>query len=328
MRAGLEFAHHARCMDDAPAPDDELARQVTRFLEHLRAERRAAVSTVETYGRDLWKLHRFATEQGLPLDARALDLLALRRFLAGFVGRNGSATIARKIAALRAFYRDLLRSGVIDSNAASLLRLPKVSKPLPKFLSVASMGEVVETPDRDRPNDALAARDRAMLELLYGAGARVSELCGLDLECIDLSARLARVLGKGSKERLVPFGEPCVHALERYLGLRSRLCHPRTGAHHASALFLGRHGTRLTVRQVQHLVRRYGVLGAGRPDLHPHALRHSCATHLLDAGADLRGIQELLGHESLSTTQRYTHVSVDRLLEIYARAHPLARGAR
>jgi integrase/recombinase XerC len=311
-----------------PAPIDELALQIARFLDHLRAERRAAVRTVETYGRDLWALHRFAVEQDLTLDARKLDLLALRRFLATFVGDNGAATIARKIAALRAFYRDLVRIGAIVDNPASALRLPKVSKPLPKFLSVSAMSEVVETPDRDRPDDALALRDRAILEMLYGAGVRVSELCGLDLDRIDLTARLARVLGKGSKERLVPFGEPCVRALERYLAQRSRLCHPRTGAHHPSALFLGRHGTRLTVRQVQHLVRRYGVLGAGRPDLHPHALRHSCATHLLDAGADLRGIQELLGHESLSTTQRYTHVSVDRLLEIYARAHPLARGER
>jgi integrase/recombinase XerC len=316
-------------VDPTQAPTDELALQIARFLEHLAAERRAAQRTAETYGRDLWALHRFASEQRMTLDARALDLLALRRFLATFVGKNGAATIARKIAALRAFYRDLVRKGVLEDNPAASLRLPKISKPLPKFLSVAVAAEVVETPDRERPlDDALAARDRAMLELLYAAGVRVSELCGLDLDRVDLGARLARVLGKGSKERLVPFGEPCLHALERYLGLRSRLCHPRTGAHHATALFLGRHGTRLTVRQVQHLVRRYGVLGAGRPDLHPHAMRHTCATHLLDAGADLRGIQELLGHESLSTTQRYTHVSVDRLLEIYARAHPLARGAR
>jgi integrase/recombinase XerC len=136
------------------------------------------------------------------------------------------------------------------------------------------------------------------------------------------------VLGKGSKERLVPFGEPCARALERYLALRPSLCNPRSGAQHPSALFLGRWGSRLTPRQVQNVVRRYGMLGTGRPDLHPHALRHSCATHLLDAGADLRGIQELLGHSSLSTTQRYTHVSVDRLLEIYAGAHPLARTPR
>jgi integrase/recombinase XerC len=316
-------------VDHAAVPADELAQQIVRFLERMRAERRAAPRTAETYGRDLWALHRFASEHGMPLDARALDLIALRRFLATFVGHNGAATVARKIAALRAFYRDLVRQGVRADSPAAALRLPKVSKPLPKFLSVPVAAEVVETPDRERPaDDALAARDRAMLEMLYAAGVRVSELCGLDLDRVDLGARLARVLGKGSKERLVPFGEPCLRALERYLPLRARLCHPRTGSQHARALFLGRHGTRLTVRQVQHLVRRYGVLGAGRPDLHPHALRHTCATHLLDAGADLRGIQELLGHESLSTTQRYTHVSVDRLLEVYARAHPLARGQR
>jgi integrase/recombinase XerC len=133
------------------------------------------------------------------------------------------------------------------------------------------------------------------------------------------------VLGKGSKERLVPFGEPCARALERYVQLRTRLRNPRTGSQHDCALFLGRFGNRLSTRQVQNVVRRYGSLGTGRADLHPHALRHSCATHLLDAGADLRGIQELLGHSNLSTTQRYTHVSMDRLLEVYERAHPLAR---
>jgi integrase/recombinase XerC len=313
-------------MSETAAAHDLLAQQIERFLERLRAERRAAQRTTETYGRDLRALHAFAIEQGLPLDACALDLLALRRFLATFVGKNGAATIARKVAALRAFYRDLVQRGALRENPAASLRLPKVSKPLPKFVTVADASEVVEAPAHDAARDeALAVRDRALLELLYGAGVRVSELCGLDLDRLELPSRMARVLGKGSKERLVPFGEPCARALERYLALRPTLRNPRSGAQHASALFLGRWGSRLTPRQVQNLVRRYGMLGTGRPDLHPHALRHSCATHLLDAGADLRGIQELLGHSSLSTTQRYTHVSVDRLLEIYAGAHPLAR---
>jgi integrase/recombinase XerC len=307
-------------------PADPLATQIRRFLVDLAGVRRAAERTVQTYGRDLWVLHRFARESALPLDARALDLLSLRRFLATFAGDNSAATIARKVAALRAFYRDLQRRGEVAGNPARSLRLPKVQKPLPRPLSVEDMCEVVEVADRGRGDDVLRVRDRAMLELLYGAGLRVSELVGLDLANVELEQKSARVLGKGSKERIVPFGEPCAQALARYLRVRSELRNPRTGARDEAAMFLSRLGRRLTARQVQYLVRRYGMSGAGRPDVHPHALRHSCATHLLDAGADLRGIQELLGHSSLSTTQHYTQVSVDRLLEVYDRAHPLARG--
>lgn len=312
-------------MGERLAPTDPFAEQIERFLSRLTAERRAARRTVETYGRDLWALHRLAREHGWTLDGRALDLIALRRYLASFVGQNSALTIARKIAALRAFYRDMQRRGEARDNPAASLRLPKVQRALPKFLSIADAGQVMETPDRNAGSEALATRDRAMLELLYGAGVRVSELTGLNLLQLDLGERAARVLGKGNKERIVPFGEPCARALQVYLGIRPQLRHPRKGTQDSEALFLARWGQRLTVRQVQKLVHRYGLIGAGRPDLHPHALRHSCATHLLDAGADLRGIQELLGHASLSTTQRYTHVSVDRLLEVYDRAHPLAR---
>jgi integrase/recombinase XerC len=303
---------------------DELRPQIERFLTYLEVERRASRLTVSTYGRDLWTLHDFVVEQKLPLDARELDLLALRRFLASFAGGNSASTIARKMAALRAFYRHLRKLGLVDDNPATALRLPKVSRPLPKFLGTDDAGEVVEVTDATRPGLASAVRDRAMLELLYGGGLRVSELVGLNMRSVDLRERLARVLGKGGKERLVPLGGPAVQALERYLEVRGQFRNPRTKAQDPEALFLGRLGKRLGARQVQNLVRRYGALGAGRPDLHPHALRHSCATHLLDAGADLRSIQELLGHQNLSTTQRYTHVSVDRLLEVYERAHPLA----
>jgi integrase/recombinase XerC len=303
--------------------EDAFALQIEGFLSRLGGERRAAARTVETYGRDLWALRRFASTQGWALDGRGVDLIALRQYLATFAGENGAGTIARKVAALRAFFRDMQRRGERSDNPAARLRLPKVRKRLPKFLSVSEASEVVEVPDR--PDAALAARDRAMLELLYGAGLRVSELVGLDLKDVELSELSARVVGKGGKERIVPFGNPCASALELYRELRPRLCHPRTGAQDQEALFLARWGARLTVRQVQKLVRAYGMAGAGRADLHPHALRHSCATHLLDGGADLRGIQELLGHASLSTTQHYTHVSVDRMLEVYDRAHPMSR---
>ena len=176
-------------------------------------------------------------------------------------------------------------------------------------------------PDRD---DRLKRRDTAILELLYGGGLRVSELAGLTLDRVDLHRREVRVIGKGDKERLVPLGKEALQALQRYLQIRSSL---RTAKRppDPDALFLGIRGTPLTARQVQNLVRRHGIGGAGRSDLHPHALRHTCATHLLDAGADLRSIQELLGHASLSTTQRYTQVSVDRLMAAYDAAHPLAK---
>jgi integrase/recombinase XerC len=307
-----------------PGQHDRLEQQIAEFAGYLRAERRASPHTLAAYVRDLEALRSFAREQGLALDARRLDLPALRAFLAGLFPENGPATLARKIASLRAFFRFLVKRAGLKRDPAAQLRLPKVPRPLPAFLAVEAAGAVVTEPTRERPEHPLALRDRAMLELLYGSGLRVAELTSLTLERLDLSQRRVRVHGKGSKERILPLGAPCVEALAAYLELRPRLRHPKSGAQHANAVFLGRYGTRLTVRQVQNLVKRYGG-AAGRVDLHPHALRHSCATHLLDAGADLRGIQELLGHASLSTTQRYTHVSIDRLIEAYTRAHPLAR---
>jgi integrase/recombinase XerC len=176
--------------------------------------------------------------------------------------------------------------------------------------------------------DAEKLRDRVLLELLYGSGLRVSELAALDLEAVNVSACEVRVLGKGRKERIVPMSGKTLEALAGYLPRRSELRHPRTGFCHPAALLVTRRGQRLGIRRIQTLVQRYGALGAGRPDLHPHALRHSCATHLLEGGADLRVIQELLGHSSLTTTQRYTHVSLDQLLGVYDKAHPLARAKR
>src|SRR6185503_5290950 len=209
-------------------------------------------------------------------------------------------------------------------NPAKELSLPKVRRPLPTFLNVDAAAEVVTTPSDETAEDL---RDRAFLEVLYGAGLRVSELAGLDLGDVDLTGDLGtvRVFGKGSKERMVPLGSHAVAALRRYLERRGELRDPRTSDLDPRALFLSRRGQRLGVRRVQTLVSRYGALGAGRADLHPHALRHTCATHLLDGGADLRAIQKMLGHSSLSTTQRYTHVSIDHLMKVYDAAHPLSR---
>lgn len=303
--------------------EDALGEQIELFLAWLRDERRSPERTLETYRRALEELRSFFEEKGLPLDARRTSVVALRAFLAALFEKNGSATLARKIATLRSFYRYLLRRGIVHSNPAAQLRSPKVSRPLPRFLTVDEAFRVVDAPKEDAHRDErLRLRDAAMLELLYGAGLRVSELADLRLGALDRRGRLVRVMGKGRKERLAPYGESCANALEQYLAIRDALVTDATVP--ADALFLGRLGTSLTTRQVQNVVRRYGALGAGRGDLHPHALRHTCATHLLDAGADLRSIQELLGHASLATTQRYTHVTVDRLMAVYDKAHPLA----
>lgn len=305
------------------AREDDFAKQIDLFLSWLRDERRSPDKTLETYRRTLEELRSFLTEKKLPLDARRTTIVALRAFLAALFETNGSATLARKIATLRSFYRYLLRRGIVASNPAAQLRSPKVARPLPRFLTVDEAFRVVDAPKEDaHREERLRLRDAAMLELLYGAGLRVSELAGLRLGSLDRRGRLVRVMGKGRKERLAPYGESCAKALDAYLAIRDELATERTEP--ADALFLGRLGTALTPRQVQNVVRRYGALGAGRGDLHPHALRHTCATHLLDAGADLRGIQELLGHASLATTQRYTHVTVDRLMAVYDKAHPLA----
>jgi integrase/recombinase XerC len=305
---------------------DALASQIDEFLRALEVERRAAPRTLATYRRDLLAFADFVRASELPADATRLDIGAARAWLATLFEGRKPATLARKLSALRAFYRHLLTRGVVRDNPLARLKSPRFKRPLPRFLTATEAEHVVEAPTEDRARDArLAARDAAMLELLYGSGVRVSELCGLNLASLDLEREEARVVGKGDKERLVPLGAPSLRALGAWLGERPHCRHPKTGAQHAEALFLGQRGTRLSARQVQNVVRRYGALGAGRGDLHPHALRHSCATHLLDAGADLRAIQELLGHASLSTTQRYTHVSVDRLMQVYDSAHPLAK---
>jgi integrase/recombinase XerC len=306
---------------------DALRSQIDAYRSYLADERRASANTVTTYLRDLDAFREFVLEQGLRPDARELELTALRAFLGSLHRRaNSPATLARKLSALRSFWTFLVRRGIAQKNPAAALKTPKVARGLPSFLTVEDAFRVVEAPEGDGARaDALRTRDRAMLELLYGSGIRVGELVGLDLDGVDLDSRVCRVVGKGDKERVVPIGREALAALSEWLEVRGTLRSPKTKDQDPRALFLGRFGTRLSVRGVQNVVRRYGALGAGRGDLHPHALRHTCATHLLDAGADLRAIQELLGHVSLSTTQRYTHVSIDRLMEIYDRAHPLAK---
>lgn len=304
---------------------DALQSAALRFIEHLQSERRSSKHTVDAYARDIHQLLEFVREKrNGPMAPRDVDVLLLRGFLGKLARTHSSASVARKMAALRTWFRFLKKRGEIDKMPAEQIALPKITKPLPTFLDVDSAKEVVTTPSGSRAEDL---RDRAILELLYGSGLRVSELCGLDLGDLDIPVS-ARVFGKGSKERVVPLGSHAVAALQKYMERRSELKHPKTGALDAKALFVSKLGKRIAIRSVQHLVHHYGALGAGRADLHPHALRHTCATHLLDGGADLRSIQKLLGHSSLSTTQRYTHVSIDHLMKVYDTAHPMAKAKR
>jgi len=307
---------------DARIEGSALADQVGRYLGYLAHEKRSPERTQETYRRALDELTTFVLDKRLPLDATKLTHVMLRVFLAELSQRgNGNTTIARKLATLRSFYKYLRRTGLADASPAARLDTPKVVRPLPRFLTVDEAKHVMEAPSEDiARTEPLKRRDAAMLELLYGAGLRVSELAGLTLGSVDREAHRVRVLGKGRKERIVPYGKPASDALDAWIAIRPSLTIDST-----DALFLGARGTKLTVRQIQNVVRRYGALGAGRSDLHPHALRHTTATHLLDAGADLRAIQELLGHASLSTTQRYTHVTIDRLMAVYDTAHPMAK---
>jgi integrase/recombinase XerC len=312
-----------------PAGDDELGRAMARFVVHLERERRSSLHTVDAYRRDLAQLAAFARDRRKSPRPADLDVLLLRGWLGQLARTCSPASVARKIGAVRAFLRHLLRRGEVERNAAAELSLPKVRRPLPTFLNVDAAAEVVTAPDE---GSAEGLRDRALLETLYAAGLRVSEVAGLDLGSVELRGAgelgSVRVFGKGSKERVVPLGSAAVAAIERYLARREELRDPTTGAIDPAALFVSRRGVRLGVRRIQTLVHQYGALGAGRADLHPHALRHTCATHLLDGGADLRAIQKVLGHASLSTTQRYTHVSIDHLVKVYDAAHPLAKKRR
>jgi integrase/recombinase XerC len=314
------------------------------FVRYLATERRASPHTVSAYRSDLESFVGFITDHGRSRsfgrdggtsdarDVRSVDIYTIRSWLGNLARTHAASSVARKIASVRSWMRWLRRRGVLTTNPAEALASPKGRRGLPTLLSVDAAKEVVEVEvPRALPSRAVALRDRAMLEVLYGSGLRVSELTGLSLDDLlldSLDGASARVVGKGNKERIVPLGRKCVSALRAYLDERASLVHPKSGTHDARALFLSARGARLGVRAVQTIVQKHGALGAGRSDLHPHALRHTCATHMLNGGADLRAIQELLGHASLTTTQRYTHVSMDHLMRVYDAAHPLARLAR
>jgi integrase/recombinase XerC len=295
---------------------------IRSYLRHLRLDRNCSPETVRAYGSDLGEFAEFTAREsgGRMPEPDAVDRLMIRAFLSELHARGSKrSTIARKLAALRSFFRFLKRRDRVRTNPAAGVATPRQERRLPRQLSVAEMSQLLETPDDSTP---LGARDRAILEFLYATGVRVSELTSLELEDLDLSEGVVRVAGKGRKERMVPVGSKAIAAARVYLRLRTAL-EPRPGSG-GEALFLNFRGTRLNARSVRRILDRTIRSCALARKISPHTLRHSFATHLLDAGADLRAIQELLGHASLSTTQKYTHVSTERLLRTYGRSHPRA----
>jgi len=304
---------------------------IRRFLAELQAERRASPRTVRAYRIDLYELERFLAGGAQDGEATATWRLRpaevsteqIRAFLGSRHAEECSpATLARKLAAIRSFFRWAERRGLAGSNPAALLRSPKLPRRLPRFLDEEDAAALMEQPSPESP---AGLRDRALLELAYGAGLRAGELAALGPDSVDLQEGMVRVLGKGSKERVVPCGRAAIQALQRYLQRRHEL-HAEGRAIDGQALFLNHRGGRLSTRSIRTLVKRHALEAGIFRDVTPHALRHSFATHLLDHGADLRGIQELLGHASLSTTQRYTHVGLERLIRAYDDAHPRAKG--
>ena len=300
---------------------------VDAFLVYMRDQRDASPETLRAYGTDLTKFATWAArerEHRGTATTRDVDALLVRSWVASLHHEGlGRPTIARKLSAVRSLFRWLVRTVQLDDNPAATVPTPKQPKRLPMDLTVDQMFALLD----GIPGDDLAAvRDRALLEFLYGTGVRVGELTTLDIDDVDLSGRVVRVLGKGRKERMVPVGSKAIEAVRAWLratiDVRERSPEPE-------ALFLNLRGGRLTARSVRRILDRRLIEAAVFADISPHALRHSFATHLLGGGADLRAIQELLGHASLSTTQRYTHVTPDSLMRVYDKSHPRAlRGGR
>jgi len=292
---------------------------IERFDRHLAVERGVSEHTRLAYRRDLLAFQAFL--DGLPASRQEgqeffpVDVLTLRRYLALLHKTHKKTSIARRLSSLRGFFRFLQREGVLAANPAELVSTPRREQYLPTVLSVDESFALLDAPRRP---DLLGLRDQAILETLYSSGLRVGELTGLDVGAVDLAEGLVRVLGKGSKERIVPLGGKACRAIHDYLEARG-------GVASTDALFLNRNGGRLTARSIQRGLKQQLLDARLLKDATPHTLRHSFATHLLDGGADLRAIQELLGHESLSTTQKYTQVSVARLMEVYDKAHPRGR---
>lgn len=302
---------------------------IDRFADYLKYQRNASAHTLRNYLSDLEQFHNYLSPENAAGDRRAIDVrdidhIAIREYMAKlYQDKRKKSSIARKLATLRTFFKFLCREQVLELNPARLVSSPRLEKRLPKVISVEQVVQFIETPDADT---VLGSRDRAIIELLYATGCRVSEIAGMNIEDIDFKHETIRVRGKGRKERFVPFGSKAKEALAAYFEVRTALLaeapeHKRD----SRAVFLNYQGTCITTRSIGRLIAKYVKECALAQNISPHSLRHSVATHLLSAGADLRAIQELLGHARLSTTQIYTHVSIEQLMQVYDKAHPRAR---
>lgn len=314
---------------------------IQRFLGYLRYERNASPETIRHYAIDVEQFRAFLTPPGettMPLEQ--VDHRVIREFVGWLYDQKiANVSVARKLAALRTFFKFCTRERLTRTNPARLVRSPKIPKRIPRIATAEEVGKLLDTmaigppqpppkqpvtPEAQRRARIFLKRDRAIMEMLYAAGLRVSELVGLDLGDVDMNGQMVRVLGKGNKERIVPFGAKAKEALDAYCDVRPEVLARPAPRQAPDAVFLNLKGGRLTTAYVRILVKRYARLFDPNWNLHPHALRHAFATHLLEDGADLRAIQELLGHASLSTTQRYTQASVQQLLAVYDKAHPHA----
>ncbi|MFQ5928142.1 MAG: tyrosine recombinase XerC [Acidobacteriota bacterium] len=301
-----------------------MQKQIKRFLGYLRFQKNYSSHTLKSYQGDLLEFNGYLApgEREKGIDPREIDHISIRDFLTHLYQKgNGKSSIARKLAAIRSFFRYLYNEGKVPSNPARLVRTPRLPDRKPHFLSVREMETILQLPDNRTER---GVRDRAILELLYASGLRIGELVRMNLEDLSLEERLIKVYGKGKKERLVPFGEKAKEALQRYLPTRAALLRRQRTTREPNALFLNLRGFRISARSIQRNLEEYIRKSALLLDVHPHLFRHSFATHLLNNGADLRSIQELLGHENLSTTQKYTHLSIEELLKVYRATHPKA----
>jgi len=300
---------------------------IHQFIHYLTAEKNASPHTCRGYLTDLEKFEEFLKNSEMCLspagkiEIEKIDRLAIRKYLSFLHRKNKKSSIARKLSTLRSFFKYLVREQLISSNPAKIVSTPKVEKPLPTTLTVDEVFRLVESPEKhskkllsDTKGNRIS-RDRAILELLYSSGLRVGELVGLNLNHLDLDLGIVKVMGKGRKERIVPMGEKAVDALKAYLDERGVISEE-------APFFINPKGERLTARSVGRLIKKYTRSSGIFRKVSPHSLRHTFATHLLDAGADIREIQEMLGHASLSTTQRYIHLSMGKLMEVYDKAHP------
>ena len=300
-----------------------MTNEIGEFLDYLTFERNVSPNTVTAYRDDLESFINFLCNDYLTmgreqLDFKRVDHLTIRSYLAHLSRRKLSrATVARQLSALRTFFKYLVREEIVEANPARMVATPKREKYLPAVLQTSDVALLMEQPDT---STTLGIRDAAWLELLYASGLRISELVGVDLDDLEMRAKLVKVRGKGSKERIVPFGSKAEVALRAYLAVRDELVRNVE----EQAVFVNFRGARITTRSIHRLFEGYVRDAALRSGVSPHTMRHSFATHLLNAGADLRGIQELLGHASLSTTQKYTHLNDWQLMAVYKKAHPRA----